>query len=66
MDAHVELCGSGVVRDQVRDVQENRIVAAGIAVNLAEPVEKMRYLIGYFTHITAPNDNILNGEISTK
>ena len=61
LDALVEVCGTGVVRDHVRDVQENRIIVGGIALNLTEPVEKMRHLMGFFNHITAPND-ILDGE----
>ena len=59
--ALVEVCGTGVVRDHVRDVQENRIIVGGIALNLTEPVEKMRHRMGYFNYITAPND-IIDGD----
>lgn len=55
--ALVEICGTGEVRDMVRNAQENSVAG----VDLREPVDKMRYLITLFTQITASND-ILDGE----
>ena len=55
--ALVEICGTGEIRDMVRNAQENSVAG----VDLRESVDKMRYLITLFTQITAPNDS-LDGE----
>jgi len=55
--ALVDICGTGEIKDRVRNVQENTVAG----VDLTESVDKMRYLITLFTQISAPND-ILDGE----
>ena len=62
----IDLCGSQTVREELRKVEGNEILALPGAAgppDLADDVNKMRYIISYFDDLTAPND-FKDGELT--
>ena len=59
--AFIGLCGSETVRTQLRKVEGNDIPG----IDLSEDVNKLRYIVGYYNGLTAPND-YKDGDISAR